>query len=184
MWLPVNQNSGVSTKFEKMPPAQNTIALRMPITYPRPSTKLIASKLNTIRALIGERPHHRHKLEIEILLPGVERGNKKVINAGDGGRLQQQPRLRSAFFSSYQDLGDGGCFGEGEMPMRLAHKISPQRNQEQHAKAPAGQADENGLHRMRIEMQRVERGHRKHRARNHGCRGRANAGDNYVLEQR
>ncbi len=45
--------------------------------------------------------------------------------------------------------------------MHLADEVAPQGNKEENAKAAAGQTDEDGLHRMRIEVEDIERRQRE-----------------------
>jgi hypothetical protein len=68
--------------------------------------------------------------------------------------------------------------------VHLAHEVAPQRNQEEHAQAAARQADEDGLHRVRIEVQNVERRQREDGARHHRSGQPADAGDDDVFQQR
>ncbi len=75
---------------------------------------------------------------------------------GDDGGLEQQPGLRAALLAGDEDFGDGRGLGKWELAVHFAHKVAPQRNEEEHAQAAAGQADEDGLHRMRIEVENVE----------------------------
>ena len=109
-------------------------------------------------AAIGEGTDHRHELKVEILFPYVKRGDEKVVNAGDGGCLKKQFGLRTALLAGHQHFGDGRRLGKRQLAMHLAHKVAAQRNEEENAQAAARQANEDGLHRMRIEVQDVERG--------------------------
>ncbi len=68
--------------------------------------------------------------------------------------------------------------------MHLTHEVSPQRNQEEHAKASAGNADEDGLHRLGIEFENVERRQREDRTGYHRAGPAANAGDDHVFQHR
>ena len=67
--------------------------------------------------------------------------------------------------------------------MHVAHEVAAQRNEEEDAEASAGEADEDGLHRMRIEIEDVERGKGEDGAGDHATRGAADAGDDDVLKQ-
>ena len=133
--------------------------------------------------LVGERADDGHELEIEILLPDVEGGDQKIVDARNRGGLQQQFRLRAALLAGDQDLGDGGGLGVGKDAVHVAHEVAAQRNQEEDAQAAAGHADEDGLHRVRIELQDVERGQREDGARDHRSRQPADAGDDHVFQQ-
>ena len=42
--------------------------------------------------------------------------------------------------------------------MHLAHEVAAQGDEEEHAEAAAGEADEDGLDGMRVELEDVERG--------------------------
>ena len=143
----------------------------------------MASKLTATRARSASAAHGGHELEIEVLLPDVEGGDQEIVDAGDGGGLQQQPGLRAALFAGDQHLGDGGGFGVRQLAVHVAHEVAAQRDQEQHAQAAAREADEDGLHRVRVELQNVERRQREDGARHHGAGQPADAGDDDVLEQ-
>src|SRR5208337_948662 len=104
---------------------------------------------------LGQRLHHREELKIQVLLPDVESGDKEVVNPGNDGGLNQQPGWGTAFLASHEHFGDRRGFGEGELAVHFAHKVAPQRNEEENAKAAPGQADEDGLHRVRVEMENV-----------------------------
>ena len=129
----------------------------------------MASKLNTIRGPIGESAHHRHELKVEILLPHMKCGNEEVVNAGDGGCLQKQLGLRAALLAGDQHFGDCRRFGKGHLAVHLAHEVAAQRNQEENTEAAARQADKDGLHRVRIEMEDVKRGNGEDRAGHHAA---------------
>ena len=103
--------------------------------------KPTASKLKTIRPSIGERAHYRHKLKIEILFPNMKRGDQKVVNAGYGSRLQKQFGLRTTLFAGDQYFRDGSRLGKGQLAVRLAHKVAPQRNEEENSQATACQTE-------------------------------------------
>ena len=83
----------------------------------------------------------------------MKSGDKEVVNAGDGGCLQKQLGLRAALFAGDQHFSDGRRLGKGQLAVHLAHEVAAQRNHEEHAQAAARQADEDGLHRVRIEME-------------------------------
>ena len=106
---------------------------------------------------IGEGADDGDELEIEILFPDVEGGGEKIVDAGNRGGLQQEFGLRAALLAGYEDLRDGGGFGVGKDAVHIAHEVAAQRNEEEDAEAAAGHADEDGLHRVRIEFQNVER---------------------------
>ena len=96
---------------------------------------------------------------------------------------KQQLGLRAALFAGDQHLGDGRGLGKGKLAVHLAHEVAAQRNQEEHAQAAAGEADEDGLHRVRIEMKDVERGQGEDGARHHAARAAADAGDDDIFKQ-
>ena len=114
----------------------------------------------------------------------MEGGDKEVVNRGDDGGLNQQPGLRAALLAGDQDFGDRRGLRKGQLAVHFAHKVAPQRNEEEDAQAAAGEADEDGLHRMRVEVENVERRHGEDGARHHAARGAAHAGDDHVLEHR
>ena len=143
----------------------------------------MASKLKTMRARSASESHDRHELKVEVLLPDVKGGDEEVVDAGDGGGLQQQLGLRAALLAGDQHFGDGGGFGIGKHAVHVAHEVAAQRNEEENAEAAAGQADEDGLHRMRIELEDVERGKGEDGAGHHAAGGAADAGDDDVLQQ-
>ncbi len=142
----------------------------------------MASKLKTMRSRSTRVLHERHELEVQILLPDVEGGDEEIVDRGDAGGLQQELGLRAAFLAGDQHLGDRGGFGEGKLAVLLAHEIAPQRNEEEDAEAAAGQADEDGLYRMRIEVENVERRKSEDRAGHHAAGGAADAGDDHVFQ--
>src|SRR5262249_3005831 len=113
-------------------------------------------KVEDHSAAVGERFHHRHKLQVEVFLPHVKCSHQQVVDPGNAGCLQEQLGLRTALLARYQNLRNCCCFREGELPVHFAHKIAAQRNEEQHAKTSAGKADKDGLHWVRIEVQDVQ----------------------------
>ncbi len=80
---------------------------------------------------------------------------------------EEQFGLRAALFSGDQDFGDGCRLGEGKLAVHLAHEVAAQWNEEENAETTAGKADEDGLHRARIEAQDVQRRKCKDRASHH-----------------
>ncbi len=134
-------------------------------------------------AALGKVAHEGNELEVEILLPDMEGGDEEVVNGGDGGGLQEQLGLRAALFSGDQHFGDGRGLRKGELAVHLAHEVAAQRNEEENAEAAAGQADEDGLHRMRIEVQGVERGKGEDGAGHHAARCAADADDDDIFKQ-
>ena len=98
------------------------------------------------------------------------------------GGLEQQLGLGAALFAGDQHLGDGRGFGKGQLAVLLAHEIAAQGNEEENAQAAARQADEDGLHRMGIEMEDVERRQGEDGAGHHAAGGAADAGDDHVLQ--
>ena len=131
---------------------------------------------------IDQRLHHRHELEVQVLLPDVEGGDEEIVNRGDAGGLEQQLGLRAALLAGDQHLGDGRGFGKGQLAVLLAHEIAAQGNEEENAQAAAGQADEDGLHRMGVEVEDVERRKGEDGAGHHAAGGAADAGDDHVLQ--
>src|SRR5208337_1050943 len=131
---------------------------------------------------IDQRPHDRHKLEVQVLLPDMEGGDEEIVNGGDAGSLEQQLGLGAALLTGDQNLGDRRGFGKGKLAMHLADEIAAQRNEKQNAQAAAGQADEDGLHRMGIKVEDVERRHSEDGAGHHAAGGAAHAGDDHVLQ--
>src|ERR1039457_531660 len=108
---------------------------------------------------IDQRSHDRHKLEVQVLLPDMEGGDEEIVNGGDDGGLDQQLGLGSALLAGDQHLGDGRGFGKGQLAVLLAHEIAAQGDEEENAQTAASQADEDGLHRMGVEVEDVERRH-------------------------
>ena len=119
--------------------------------------KPMASKLKTMRSRSASDFITGTNWKFEILLPDMEGGDEEVVNRGDAGGLQKQLGLRAALLAGDQHFGDGGRLRKGQLAVLLAHEVAAQRNEEEKAQAAAGQADEDGLHRMRIEVQDVER---------------------------
>ena len=112
----------------------------------------------------------------------MEGGDEEIVDGGDAGGLNQQLGLGAALLAGDQHLGDGRGFGKGQLAVLLAHEIAAQRNEEENAQAAAGQADEDGLHRMRVEVEDVERRHSEDGAGHHAAGGAAHAGDDHVLQ--
>src|SRR5208282_2839063 len=98
---------------------------------------------------VGNSTHDGNELKVHKLFPDLKRGYKEVVDTRDGGGLEQQPGLRSAFLPSDQYFSDGGRLRIGQHAVHFAHEVPAQRNQEQNTEAPACQTDEDGLHRMR-----------------------------------
>ena len=101
--------------------------------------------------------HDWNELKINILFPHLKCGYEKVVNARDSGCLQQQLGLRTAFLSGNEHFGDGRRLRIRQQAVHLADEVPPQRNQEENTETAARQADEDGLHRMRIEVKDVQR---------------------------
>ena len=130
----------------------------------------MASKLSAMRALSVSSRTTGTNWKSSVLFPDVEGGDKEIVDAGDGGGLEQELGLRSALFAGDQDLGDRGGFGIGKQAVHVAHEVAAQRNEKEDAEAAAGQADEDGLHGMGIELQDVERGQGEDGARDDAIR--------------
>ncbi len=92
--------------------------------------------------------------------------------------------MRPALFAGDEHLGDGGGFRIGEDAVHVAHEITAEGDQEEDAEAAAGEADEDGLGGMGIELQDVEGWQREDGARDHRPSKAANAGDDHVFEHR
>ena len=120
-------------------------------------------------ALIGKRANDRYELKVQILFPNMKCGDKEVVNPGDGGCLQKQLGLRAALLSGNQHFGDGRCLGKGQLAVHLTREVAAQRNEEEHAQAAAGQTDEDGFNRVRIEMEDIKRGNREDGAGDHAA---------------
>ena len=142
----------------------------------------IASNLKHHARAVGKRVHDGHELEVDVFFPDLKRGDEEVVDTGNGGGLEQKTRLRSAFFACNQNLCNRRGFRVGKQAVHVAHKIAPQRDEEENAEAPACEADEDGLHGVRIEIEDVERGKGEYGARHHASRGAGDAGDNDVLK--
>ena len=134
-------------------------------------------------AALGQVAHEGDKLKVEILAPNMKCGDKEVVDGGDDGGLQQQLGLRAAFFSGDQHFGDCRRLRERKLAVHLAHKVAAQWNEEENAEAAAGEANENRLHRVRIEVQGVKRGKGEDGAGHHAARCAADADDDDVLKQ-
>ena len=124
----------------------------------------MASKLKTMRPRSARVRITRNELQVQILSPHMKRGDKEVVEPGNERCLQQQLGLRAALLAGDQHFGDGRGFRKGKLAVHLAHEVAPQRNDEKNAETAAGQTDEDGLDRMRIEVKDVERGKREDRA--------------------
>ncbi len=133
---------------------------------------------------LGERPHDGEELEVHELVPDVEGGGEEVVDAGDPRGLEQQLRLRAALLAGHQHLGDRGGLGVGELPVGLPHEVAAKGDEEERAEAAAGQADEDGLQGVGVELQDVEGGEREDRPRGERSRDAAHPGDDHVLEER
>ncbi len=92
-------------------------------------------------------------------------------------------RLRSALLAGDQDFSDGRGLGIGEQAVHVAHEVTTQRDEEEDAETSAGEADEDGLHRVGIEIEDVEGGKGEDGARHHAASSAADAGDDDVLKQ-
>ena len=133
---------------------------------------------------LGQCPDRGHELEVQVLLPDVERAGQEVVNRGDDRGLNQQSGLGAALLAGHQHFRDRRGLRKGQLAVHFAYKVAPQRNEEEDAKAAAAQADENGLQRMRVEVENVERRHGEDGARHHAARRASHAGDDHVLEHR
>src|SRR5262249_55960085 len=128
----------------------------------------------------GELAHHGDELKIDEFFPHVKSGDEEIVDARDGGRLKKQLRLGAAFLAGNEYFGDGGRFRIREHAVHVANEIASQRNQEENAEAAAGETDEDGLERMRIELENIERGQSENRACDHAACDAADAGNNHV----
>ena len=146
--------------------------------------KICASKLVCHPRLLRQVADGLHELQVHVLLPHLERRHQEVVDARDGGGLEQELRLRAALLAGDEHLGDRRRLGVGQLAVHLAYEVAAQRDEEEDAEAAARQADEDRLHRVRIELEDVERRQREHRAGDHGARGAADAREDDVLEQR
>jgi hypothetical protein len=90
----------------------------------------------------------------------------------------------STLFASHQDFSDGGGFREGKLAVHLADKVAAQRDEEEYAEATSGEADEDRLHRVRIEVEDIERRQREDGSGDNrgGCS--TNSRDDDVFENR
>jgi hypothetical protein len=128
----------------------------------------------------------REKLKIDELFPDVESGDEEVIDAG-WRSLRAADGLRTALFAGDKHFGDGSGLGVGKAPVHFAEEIAAKRDQKENAQAAAREADEDGLNRMRIELQDVERGKGEDGASDNGAGESADAGDDYasrIVERR
>src|SRR5208337_1794047 len=84
---------------------------------------------------IDQRPHDWHKLEVQVLLPDMEGGDKEIENGGDAGSLDQQLGLGAALFACDQHLRNSRGFRKRQLAVLLTHEISAQGNEEENAQA-------------------------------------------------
>ncbi len=169
VWLPMNQINGHQHKAGENAARAEDQCTAQAHHVAQAEDEADGVEAEDHPALVGEGAHHRHELKVEILLPHMECGDKEVVNTGDGGCLQKQLGLRAALFAGHQHFGDGRRLGKGQLAVHLARKVAAQRNEEEHAQAAARQADEDGLHRVRIEMEDIERGKREDGAGHHAA---------------
>ena len=127
--------------------------------------------------------HDREELEVDVLLPDVERRHEEVVDPRDERRLQEQLRLRAALLARHKDLRDRGRFREREFPVHLAHEVAAERDHEEDPEAPTREADENRLRRVRVELERIERGKSEDRAGDDSAGDTADRRDDHVLEE-
>ncbi len=112
----------------------------------------------------------------------MKAGDEEVVDRGNAGGLQQKLGLRSTLLAGYQHLGDGRGLGEGKLAMLLSHEVAAQRDEKENAQAAAGETDEDGLHRMRVEMKDVKCGQGEDRSGNHAAGSATDAGGDHVLQ--
>ena len=153
MWLPRNQISGTSTKLAMNAAGAEDHGAAQAHHVAQAEDEADGVEAEDHAAALGQVAHEGNELQVEILAPHVKGGDEEVVNGGDDGGLQQQLGLRAASFAGDQHFGDGRRLREGELAVHLAHEVAAQRNEEENAEAAAGEADENGLHGMRIEVQ-------------------------------
>src|ERR1017187_315303 len=127
--------------------------------------------------------HYGHKLKIDNFLPHLECSDEEVVNACDPCCLKQELSLRAAFLSGDEHFSDGGCLWIGQLSMHFAHKVPAQGNQKENAETASSHADENGLHRMRIEIKDVKRWKSKNSAGNDATGCTTDSCDDDILKQ-
>ncbi len=127
--------------------------------------------------------HYGDELEIHVLFPNLKRGYEEVVNARDSGCLQQQLGLRTAFLSGNEHFGDGCRLRIRQQAVHLADEVPSQRNEEENTETAARQTDEDGLHRVRIEVKNVKRWERENGAGNHAAGCAPDSRDDDVLKQ-
>ncbi len=67
--------------------------------------------------------------------------------------------------------------------MHFANEVSSQRDEEENAEAAAGEADEDGLHGMRIQLEDIESWKSEDGAGNHAACGSADSCDDDIFEK-
>ena len=120
--------------------------------------KATASKRSATLARSASVPHRRDELEVDELVPDVEGGDEEVVDrrrcpVACSRSLACEPPFSPVTSTSVIAVASG----YGKMAVHLAHEVAAQRDQEEDAQAAAGQADEDRLHRVRVELQDVER---------------------------
>jgi hypothetical protein len=130
-----------------------------------------------------ERAKHRQESQINEFLPNLECRNEQIVDTSDGGRLQQQLGLRSTLLAGDQHFGDGRGFRVREFAVHVAHEVASQWNQKKNTETAAGKADEDRLHRVRIQLQDVQRRNREDGSCNNRPRNPSDTRDDHILEQ-
>src|SRR5450756_316652 len=133
--------------------------------------------------LLGGVLHERQELEVDVLLPDLERRHEEVVDRRDDRRLNEELRLRAALLARDEDFRDRRRLGERELAVHLPHEVPAQRDDEQNAEAATGEADEDRLHGMGVQAERIERRQREDRARHDRAGDTADARDDHVLEK-
>ena len=128
--------------------------------------KATASKQQSHPRLLGQVADGRDEPEVDELLPDLEGRDEEVVDAGDGGRLEEELGLRAALLARDEHLGDRRRLGVGELRRACRGRSSGAAGSGTARRGtPPGEADEDRLPRVRVELQDVERGQGEDRAR-------------------
>ena len=139
-----------------------------------------------MRALLGQRPHRRHELQVHELAPHLERRDEEVVDAGERRRLRAaacacDPPRSPVTSTSVMAVASG---------IRAARRASRARSS---AAAESGTARPGSRPARQMKIvctgcgsrpQRVERRQREDGAGDHRAGRAADAGQDDVLEQR